>query len=138
MKVFRVIGLALATIAWVAPLQARVYVCELRENGPGGIIPEVVGVDYDENSGAVLVYDPFIKHYKGAPVRGRVAVKNGRRITFAWTLEGIKADADVGSVFITGLSYRLTIQNSSHSAIITALPLGFDDKHSGNGKCVLK
>jgi len=130
-----IVGLAVCV---ATPILAKTYVCEIKEQGKTGWIPEVVVVKYDESSAAVSVIDPLIQHYKGDPITGKVATKNATRITFAWVLDKITNKDGGHRQFTSGLRYRLTVQNGSHKATIWAEPNGYANQFRGKGSCEVK
>ena len=139
MKTFLSAGLVAVGFVLATPAMATVYHCKLSEHGRSNFIPGEVLIDYKSASGDVRVIDPLIQHYQGGPIAGRVSVKNNRRITFAWALRGAKGNSSSGtSVTVPTIKYRLTIQNGSHAATISAVIAGADNRPSGSGSCTLR
>ena len=131
-------GFVAAALLLATPAIAKVYVCQLKDQSNSGWIPEVAVVDYDESTGVITVLDPIIEHYKEAAIPGRIATKNDKRITFAWVLDNFSARAPGRNQFVSGMRYRLTIQNSSLRATITAKPNGYRNDFRGKGQCEIR
>ena len=131
-------ALSASAVLLATPAIAKTYVCEITEQGKTGWIPEVVIVTHDEGSGAVSILDPLIKHYKGAPLDGKVAVRNSKRITVSWVLDKITNKHGGRRQFTAGLRYRITIQNASHKATIWAVPTGYSNQFRGKGSCEVR
>lgn len=139
MKSLSILGLACAAFLTAAPAMATIYHCKLTESGRSNFIPREVLIDYNQSSGQVRVIDRLIEHYFGAPINGKVAVKNSHRITFSWTLQSVKGTgANGASATLSRISYRLTVQNGSHAATISAVIASADNKPSGSGRCELR
>ncbi len=135
MKIFRAVVAATAALFLAAPAMAVQYHCQLSEHGSSNFIPREVLVDY-QPGGQVRIIDPLIQHYKGAPIAGRVAVDNDRRVTFSWSLKGLKGQTNTGgTTTLPGISYRLTIQKGSLAATISSVLAGYDNRPSGSGGC---
>ncbi len=135
MKTVSIAGLVLAVLTAASPVAAKTYICKLQENGRTNFIPKIVRID--QNGGNVTVIDPLIDHYMGNPISAKIAVDNNRRTTFSWRLKGVKGRSSSGGATVS-ISYRLTIQKSSHAATISAVIASFDNKPSGQGSCEVR
>jgi len=117
------------------PALAKQYVCQLAE---ANFISTVVVIDHNESTGQVTVFDGVIKHYIGNEISGEVSLRNTKRITFTWVLDGINVRTPGRNQYVSGFNYRMTIQHSSLSARITARPNGYTDRFSSKGRCEIK
>jgi hypothetical protein len=118
----------------IAAQAAELYECQIEQNASnGGWIPAQVIVNYDAAQGEVIVFDPIIKHFQGAPVQGKVEIENKKRVTFNWRLKGTKDVIGQGAEFV----YRLTVIKGNMVASMTAQALNYAGPFTASGKCVL-
>ena len=131
-----ILGLVLTT----APLAAKNYSCDIRENGARNKgLPVQVLVWHDEATGQVKVLDGIIQNQIGKPIAAKVSVDNKKRITFSYQVNRVPGSTQYGGkVTSNGLAYRLTIQKTGLSATMSMKPLGFSNTFRGKGQCVLK
>jgi hypothetical protein len=109
---------------------ATTYECTFVARGNTGWVPEVVALSDDD--GEIIVYDPIIKHFIGAPVSGRIQRENPRVVSYEWTLDQI---TNPSGQYVTGFDYRILRQKGSNQATLTATPLGYDNTFHADGKC---
>lgn len=133
MKMVRRLGFVAAACLFAAPALADVYECEFPEmEANGNWLPTVVVVEHDAATNEVTVYDPLIKHYKGAPIPAKVETSNATRITYTWRLDGMK---DISNQ-IVNQSYRLTIRKDGLTAKVSGKALGFANSvEEAAGRC---
>lgn len=122
MKMVRGLGFAVLACLCAAPVLADVYECEFSEHEANqNWLPTVVVIEHDSKTNEVTVYDPLIKHYKGAPIPGKVETDNDVRISYTWRLDGMK---DVSGQMVNQ-SYRLTIRKAGLTAKVSGKALGY-------------
>jgi len=131
--VLRALLLSICLCAASSAVQAaQTYVCRIAENGRSGWIPEILFIGRDPGADEVIVSDPLILYYNDrAPVRGRVAEDNARRVTFVWS---IRASTRAGQS-VRRLQYTATWIKSAQRMLIAATPIGYDRQFSGEGTC---
>ena len=129
MKFFTCAGV-IALMAFPGLASAAVYECSVTKSN-SSYIPEIVIIDYNASSGEVTVIDPVIKHFVGGAISGEVATENNKRITFKWSIDGTKADAQKH----VNWHYRATYLKGSSKLVITGKPLGYTNNFRGNGAC---
>jgi hypothetical protein len=121
----------IASVPLTAIAAPVVYDCTFDEKKTrGGWIPPEVYVVYDAETGLVEVFDAYIKHFVGAPVKGKVTAETAQRIGFKW----IVPTKDARSQH-TEMQYRLTYYKDGRPAQMSALPGGYDNSFSGVGAC---
>lgn len=124
--------LAATCLAAALPAQAA-EVIECRLTGTSTWVPTLVVVENGREGDEVTVFDPIIKHFRGAPIRATVTVDNPRRTTFTWSVrarDGLNQEARI--------EYRLTRLKGDNRATISALPLGFEGPFTGQGRCTTR
>lgn len=118
----RGLGLAVAACLFAAPVLADVYECEFpKQEANQNWLPTVVVIEHDGKTNEVTVYDPLIKHYKGAPIAGKVETDNEVRVSYTWRLNGMK---DIGGQMVNQ-AYRLTIRKAGLTAKVSGKALGY-------------
>lgn len=132
----RSIALA-AALCSATPALARpvTYTCQLEVARSQSWVPDQVVIRYDAATGSVVVNDPVIQHFVGAPVLGRVKADTDRRITFGWDLVMVKNQE--GQV-ISALLYRATITKPGLALRVTAIPAGYANTFAAAGRCRLQ
>jgi hypothetical protein len=112
----------------------ELYDCRMRQDAANNnwIASQIV-VNYDSANGEVIVFDPIIQHFTGAPVKGKVEIENKKRVTFAWRLKGTKDIVGQGAEFV----YRLTVLKKDNKATMTAQALNYAGPFSAIGTCTL-
>lgn len=114
-----------------SPAFAAKYECNVSKNDPSGWIPNVVLIDHNEANGSVVVLDPVIQHFLGAPIEGRMDTDNGKRTTFTWEVGGTTSQSGQ----FAKMNYRATIRKSNKKFAITGKPLGYLNDYRGTGAC---
>ena len=112
---------------------AQEYRCQLKVSKADGWVPKEVVIFRDGD--AVTVLDPIIQYYKKKPLQAKVSVDNAKRVTFAWTLDGIK---NASGQYVSGMIYRASIQKASNKVQIIAKPQRYANQFRGNGVCEVK
>jgi len=125
-------GLALG-LALVQPVAANVtqYECRFeqeRKRG-GGWIPEMLVLTHDDQSGEIVVFDPIIQYFVGAPIPARMTDESSARVTFRWEV----ATQNRGQA--ARMIYDFTHYTDGRGAKMKALPGGYDNAWSGDGSC---
>lgn len=105
--------------------------CQMHGGNARNWIPPLVAVIVNDK-GQVTVSDPIILHFYGLPVRGKIAVENEQRITYAWTLEGAR---DSRRQYAPAIDYRLTVQKGPMTATMTVVPRNYANTLHGQGNC---
>jgi hypothetical protein len=127
----------IAALVLSAPLAAQaseIYNCTIRQDAANGNwIAEQIVADYDAAKGEVVIFDPIIKHFAGAPLKGKVEAANDKRLTFTWRLDGAESRVGEDANFI----YRLTIIKKNNNASVVAQALNYAGPFSASGKCKL-
>ena len=95
-------------------------------------VPDQVVIRYDAETGSVVVNDPLVQHFVGAPVAGRVKADTAHRITFAWDLVMVKNQE--GQV-ISKLLYRATLTKPGLALRVNAIPAGYANTFAASGRC---
>lgn len=126
-----------AALLLSAPLVAHasdVYDCTIRQDAANGnwIASQIIA-DYDAAKGEVVIFDPIIKHFAGAPLAGKVEAANDKRLTFTWRLNDAESRVGEDVNFI----YRLTIIKKNNNASVVAQALNYAGPFSASGKCKL-
>ena len=125
---------ALALVAsQSAPAFATTYTCALDPANEYDLMPEFVVVDHNVGAGKVTVLDPWIKHFMGGPIEGKLSVDNARRTTFKWTIEGMS----IGRYYLD-VDYRLTVQKGRHTAQLNASIRNYTNTYHAEGNCEVK
>lgn len=108
------------------------YLCNLKVPYANGWVPEQIVIVHNTANGEVVVNDPIIHHYFGAPVKGKVQTDNDKRITFRWDLKGIRNSlGQYAPTFV----YRASILKASKKVWVTAEPIAYSDNFSAGGTC---
>lgn len=124
--------LMLASPALGKPVQYQCSFPYERAAG-GGWIPEVVVLRDDDMADTVVVFDPIIEEFVGAPVSAKRGDRSNARITYTWDVR-VKAPGQSA----LKMRYRLTIYLNGRPATITASPSGYDNQFTGRGTCKVK
>ncbi len=82
----------------------------------------------------IVVTDEVINGFKFLrPIKAEIAVDNARRRTYKWLLRDVTGyRLDVGTREHWDVSYRLTVQKTSHEVLLIASPLGV--RGAGTGR----
>lgn len=130
MKMRILAGIALAWLAF--PLLAQeTYECRIEDLGVNnGWLPEVVVAKVAPDRATATVSDPIILHYVGSPTTAKTDVDNDKRMTLVWRLKAKSTSNNYAT-----LVYRLTIIKNDLRAVLSMLPLGYDDRLSAQGIC---
>ena len=114
---------------------ADTYICKIKQDSKGNWIPENLAINYNLQTGEVVVNDEYIMHYHGKPLAGKVATDNAKRITFTWTLPSIR-----NSVGQTALrfEYRASYLKRSGKMVVTSRPSGYENNFRGAGTCKIE
>jgi hypothetical protein len=126
-----------AALLLSAPVVAQasdVYDCTIGQDAANGnwIASQIIA-DYDAAKGEVIIFDPIIKHFAGAPLAGKVEAANDKRLTFTWRLNGAESRVGEDANFI----YRLTIIKKNNIASVVAQALNYAGPFSARGTCKL-
>lgn len=114
---------------------AETYVCKIKPQITDGWIPTTLAVDYDTQTGDVVVYDEYIMHFHGKPIAGKVAANNSKRITFAWTLNSVDAG---GGARVNRFNFRASYLKANGKMVVTSQPSGYQNNFRGRGRCSIK
>ena len=109
---------------------AETFICQLTPYGRGNWIPDVLFIG--RTGAAVVVSDPVVLHFNGAPLSGRVAAENARRVTFVWRY----AVRDRRGNRAAQMIYRATYLKGSGEMRISATPAGHVERFHGRGRCL--
>jgi hypothetical protein len=129
---FFLAALCAATPALAKPVT---YACQLEVPRSQSWVPDQVVIRYDAETGSVVVNDPVIQHFIGAPVAGRVKADMSRRVAFAWDLVMVKNQE--GQVIST-LLYRATLTKPGLALRVNAIPAGNANTFAASGRCRLQ
>jgi hypothetical protein len=126
-----------AALLLSAPVVAQasdVYDCTIGQDAANGnwIASQIIA-DYDAAKGEVIIFDPIIQHFAGAPLTGKVEAANDKRLTFTWRLNGAESRVGEDANFI----YRLTIIKKNNIASVVAQALNYAGPFSARGTCKL-
>ncbi len=128
----RAVTLTVCLLAAGMAEAATTYICRISENGNSGWIPEILFIGHEDDADSIVVSDPLILYYNDrAPVRGRKAAENARRVTFVWS---IPASTRSGQS-VRRLQFTATYLKSARRMLISATPLGYSNHFSGEGTC---
>lgn len=111
------------------------YICHLNVPRSEGWIPDQMVIVHDVQTGQVVIADPISNHFTGQPVAGRVARENDKRISFVWTLKGIRNS--IGQTTVN-FDYRASIGKSDGVITVSAEPSGYSNEFSARGTCLVQ
>ena len=120
-------GVALSTAAF-----ADTYVCKIIQDSKGNWIPENLAINYNTQTGDVIVNDEYIMHFHGKPIAGKVVTDNAKRITFTWTIPSVRNSAGQTAL---RFQYRASFLKRSGKMIVTSRPSGYENNFRGAGNC---
>lgn len=124
---------ALGISAGAATAKTTVYDCAINDRANTGWIPTQLIIAEDTGTGDILISDPIGYYYNdGKPLPGKIAVQNGKRITYAWTLKGVKNRA---GQYAPNFSFRATYLKAGGKMSVTSKPLGYTNTFKGTGTC---
>lgn len=130
MKMRILLGIALAWLAFPV-LAQETYECRIKDLAVNnGWLPDVVVAKVAPDRATATVSDPIILNYVGSPTTAKVGTDNDKRITLVWRLKAKSTSNDYAT-----LEYRLTIIKGDLRAVMSLLPLGYDDRPSAEGSC---
>jgi len=129
----KILSAGFAFFCMSAAATAVTYECRMTQIDRSNWVPEIVYIEYDPNTGGVVVQDPISNHFTGGPVRGAVDTDNAKRMTFKWDVQTTNKAAQ-----FTTMKYRATIMKATKKASVTGKPLGYLNTYRSAGACVEK
>jgi hypothetical protein len=110
------------------------YDCTFPPGGArhGNWVPAQLVLRHDGRTGQIVVFDPIIRHFHGAPLPARAAEATAARVSYLWTVELRGLPGRAGSAT---MDYRLSYFRNGRPARMTAVPRGFDSSFTGEGAC---
>jgi len=125
-------AIMLAGLAVPTAVSAETYICKIKPRTKGNWIPETLAIDFDPQTGDVIVNDEYIMHYHGKPVAGKVVANNSKRITFTWILPSVKNSQGQTAL---RFNFRASYLKNSRKMIVTSNPSGYSNNFRGDGTC---
>ena len=112
-----------------------VYQCQIKERGKSGWVPKLVVLAHDLKTGDVQVSDPIILHFNDQqPLPATIALENNKRISFKWTLKGVR---NRSGQYAPQFSFRGTYLKAKKEMVVTAKPLGYANTFTRQGPCTV-
>ncbi len=96
----------------------------------GGWIPEKLFLFREKNGDGVLVYDPIIDYFVGCPIAAAKGDETKARVSYKWSVNA-KDPSGQG----TTMQYRFTYYRNGTAPKVDAMPGGFDNRFSSDGRC---
>ena len=114
---------------WDCAAERRVYASEVfaRFSNP---IQESMRFEVGQD-GSVLVLDPLIRGLHGGPVEGKLTENTPEKLVVTWSMpmQGF-------NLAQATMSFRAALQKAPNRLIVTAVPLGFQERFFARGGCV--
>lgn len=126
---------ALVASALAAPVAAKgvFYACDMKVSRADGWVSPKVGFVFDGNGG-VQVIDSVTLHFLGEPVPAR-ANKRANKARIKWN---IAAAEDSKGQRVPTFSYIARLDLETLAVSLVAKPVGFPQRFSGKGTCVIQ
>jgi hypothetical protein len=134
----RSLALAALLLATAAPAlaetlecvaQRRVYATEAfgRFTNP---IQERMRFEIAPDGGSVRVLDPLIRATYGGPIEGKVTENTDAKLVVTWSIpmQGF-------NLAMATMTFRASLQKAPNRLIVTAVPLGFQERFFARGGC---
>lgn len=119
-------------VALAAPFMQTIYTCSLAVTRNQSLIPDEVVILVGKADGAVLVFDPIIRHFMNNPISAEVIIDTSNRLTLRWNVKRVNK---VKPSDMPTLAYTAKLTRNDNRIAIGATPLGYDNDFYADGVC---
>ncbi|QYK43366.1 MAG: hypothetical protein KF887_09865 [Paracoccaceae bacterium] len=101
----------------------------------GNWIPTQLVLNHNAATGEIIVFDPVIKHFVGAPIAATLSGQTAARSTYTWTVDARRGLSERQQARMV---YTFSYYSNGRPARMTAAPSGYDNQWTGEGTCQAK
>lgn len=130
-----VVSLMSAQAAVASPSKQTIYTCTLAVTKNQSWIPDQVVISVNKADGAVLVFDPIIRHFMSNPIPAKVVTETSERMTLKWNVKRVNK---VEPNNMPTMVYTAKFTKNDNKIAINATPLGYDNRFFADGVCKVK